>query len=192
MARKKEFDPEKALTKALNLFWLNGYDATSVDDLCNEMGIKRGSLYDTYGNKHSLFIKSLQKYVINMYKNYSTAIQTESGIEAINAMFTFFAEESLNDAEQKGCFLVNSITELSALDPEIRTFGIEQSKNFEQFFFDLLVKAKNNGEINSSLDLMSSAQFLVNSFFGLRVSGKINPNREFMENIIAMTISVLY
>ncbi|GAG79921.1 unnamed protein product, partial [marine sediment metagenome] len=56
---------------------------------------------------------------------------------------------------------------------------------------DLLVKAKDNGEIKSNFELKRNAQYLVNSFYGLRVSGKINPNREFMENIIETTISAL-
>ena len=191
MARKKEFDPEVALTKALNLFWLKGYDATSVDELCVEMGIKRGSLYDTYGNKHSLFVKSLNKYVMNMYVKASAAIQNYSAIDSISGMFNIFAQESVDDLERRGCFLVNSITELSATDSEIRQLSIEQSNNFEQFFFDLITRGKDNGEINQDVDAKSVSQFLVSSFFGLRVSGKVNPNQNFLENIVNTTISVL-
>ena len=126
-----------------------------------------------------------------MYANSAAAIQKDSAIEAIYAMFTFFAEESINDAERKGCFLVNSITELSDTDPEIRKIGIEQSNNFEEFFHGLLVKAKKNVEIKKGLDLRTKAQFLVNSFFGLRISGKINPDRLFLNNIVESTMSVL-
>jgi TetR/AcrR family transcriptional regulator, transcriptional repressor for nem operon len=191
MARKKEFNPDKALTKALNLFWLNGYAATSVDVLCIEMGIKRGSMYDTFGNKHSLFTKSLNQYVMTMYANASFVFQYDSAIEAITEMFKFFAEESINDLDRKGCFLVNSIAELSATDIEIRKYSIDQYKKFEQFFYSLLLKAEENGEIEPGQNLNWSANYLVNSFFGLRVTGKVNPDRKILEGIITKTISML-
>ena len=71
MARPKEFDRTQALDKAMHLFWQQGYEATSMQDLCNHMGINRGSLYDTYGNKHSLFLEGIQRYIaviIYIYK----------------------------------------------------------------------------------------------------------------------------
>jgi TetR/AcrR family transcriptional regulator, transcriptional repressor for nem operon len=56
MARTKDFDEGEVLTRAMNLFWSRGYGATSMEDLVNALGISRSSLYDTYTDKHSLFI----------------------------------------------------------------------------------------------------------------------------------------
>ena len=62
MPRVKLFDEKEVLTKAMNLFWRKGYSATSVQDLVNHLGINRGSLYDTFGNKEQLFNQSLALY----------------------------------------------------------------------------------------------------------------------------------
>ncbi|MEJ0106748.1 MAG: helix-turn-helix domain-containing protein [Bacteroidota bacterium] len=61
MARTKVFDEQMVLDKAMNLFWQKGYNATSAQDLVNGLSISRSSLYDTFGDKHSLFVKALKQ-----------------------------------------------------------------------------------------------------------------------------------
>lgn len=192
MARKKEFDPEKALDKAMHIFWLKGYIATSVDDLCSAMGIKRGSLYPTFGDKHTLFMKSLNHYIELMYQNSEPATKPESALEAIEGMFQFIVDEAVNDDQRRGCFLVNSITELASLDPEVAKLAQDQRTKLETGFYDFLVQAENKGEISKNQNLRAKAQFLVNALMGLRVTGKIIPDRIRLENIVAETLSTLY
>ena len=67
MARTKDFDEDEVLTKAMNLFWLNGYNGTSMQDLVDGLGISRSSLYDTFGDKRSLFLKTLENYKKNLF-----------------------------------------------------------------------------------------------------------------------------
>lgn len=62
MARTKEFDPDAALQSALELFWRRGYEATSMADLVEHLGIGRASIYATFGNKHELYLKALDRY----------------------------------------------------------------------------------------------------------------------------------
>ena len=62
MARSKEFNEEEALDKAMEIFWKQGYEKTSIQDLVDQMGIHRRSLYDTFGDKHSLFVQTLERY----------------------------------------------------------------------------------------------------------------------------------
>jgi TetR/AcrR family transcriptional repressor of nem operon len=62
MARTKDFDENEVLKKAVDIFWLKGYSATSMQDLVDGLGISRSSLYDTYGDKHTLFMKALESY----------------------------------------------------------------------------------------------------------------------------------
>lgn len=62
MARTKEFDEDAVLLKAVRLFWEQGYEKTSMTDLVNHMGVHKRSLYDTFGDKHSLYIKTLNRY----------------------------------------------------------------------------------------------------------------------------------
>jgi TetR/AcrR family transcriptional regulator, transcriptional repressor for nem operon len=62
MARHKEFDRDEALRKAMEVFWSRGYEAASIEDLVKHMGINRQSLYDTFGHKHALYLKALDRY----------------------------------------------------------------------------------------------------------------------------------
>ncbi len=62
MARTKDFDEQEVLKKAVCLFWNKGYNATSMQDLVDQLGISRSSLYDTYGDKHTLYLKALEEY----------------------------------------------------------------------------------------------------------------------------------
>jgi AcrR family transcriptional regulator len=66
MARPKEFDSDQALDKAMEPFWRQGYEATSIKDLVRHMGINRGSLYNTFGHKHRLFLACMDRYCDNM------------------------------------------------------------------------------------------------------------------------------
>src|ERR1700730_2144482 len=62
MARQKEFDRDEVLHKAMEVFWSRGYEASSIQDLVKRMGINRQSLYDTFGDKHTLYLQALDRY----------------------------------------------------------------------------------------------------------------------------------
>lgn len=191
MARKKEFNPQKALDKAMQIFWLKGYVATSMDDLCTAMGIKRGSLYDTFGDKRSLFINSIDLYVQTRDASFECIKELESPLHAIVEMFHFAIDQVINDPDHRGCFLVNTLTELASVDPEIAKIAEHEGANHKKLFYELLVSAEAAGEIRSDQDLHDKAEFLINALYGLMVYSKINQDRVVLENIVKTTISVV-
>ena len=79
MARNKAFEPEERLEKAKCLFWQKGYNATSMQDLVETMGLNRGSIYDTYGDKHSLFLQCLQSYTEGLFEDYRKVAEERKG-----------------------------------------------------------------------------------------------------------------
>jgi len=81
MARLKEFNEEDALDKAVAIFWNKGYNGTSAQDLVTHLGLSRSSLYDTFGDKHSLFIKALQRYQKKSYDDVSSLLQKSTNIK---------------------------------------------------------------------------------------------------------------
>src|SRR3569833_1374812 len=94
MARTKDFDEDEVLSRAMDLFWLKGYNGTSMQDLVDGLGISRSSLYDTYGDKHSLFLKSLENYKRLGYEQMDKIIhQAASAKDAIRQML----EHNVND-----------------------------------------------------------------------------------------------
>ena len=191
MARHKEFNPEKALEQAMHLFWLQGYDATSMQNLCDQMEIKKGSLYDTFGSKRRLFLAALERY--RELNNFSTSKIEELGSAkaVIAEIFSELVELSAEDELCRGCFVVNTIVELASSDPMIAEMGTAVRQEYDDMFYHLLLAAKTAGEIAPSQDLMSLARFLTSAMFGLRVTAKTTRERAILEDIVTNTLAVL-
>src|SRR5271154_6957199 len=109
MARTKDFDEDVVLTRAMNLFWSRGYNATSMEDLVSGLGISRSSLYDTYTDKHSLFIKALENYQQMGYaKMHEIASHPGPAKVTIRKLIEQVTDGLLECKDRKGCFLVNA------------------------------------------------------------------------------------
>src|ERR1700761_1056657 len=114
MARTKDFDEDEVLDKAMYLFWNQGYNGTSMQDLVDGLGISRSSLYDTFGDKHSLFIKTLENYKKNASAKLEAIIaNAPSAKEAVKQLLEYTTRELLSDQQHKGCFMVNAAVEVA-------------------------------------------------------------------------------
>src|ERR1700755_2679328 len=106
MARTKDFDENEVLCKAIDLFWRKGYNGTSMQDLVDGLGISRSSLYDTYGDKHTLFIKALESYKgTNAVKFGDIISNSGTAKETIKKILEFITGGLLEDECHKGCFM---------------------------------------------------------------------------------------
>src|SRR5210317_807979 len=111
MPRVKLFDEQEVLTKAMNLFWKQGYAATSVQDLVSHLGINRASLYDTFGDKEQLFRKSFELYRRINIEGLKQFLESYEDIrEGFSKLFENAIQESITDKDRKGCFVVNTTT----------------------------------------------------------------------------------
>ncbi len=191
MSRKKEFNPEKALERAMDLFWLQGYKATSVQNLCDIMGIKKGSLYDTFGSKRSLYLATLERY--RRLNNFPSRTLEESGSAkaVIVAMFNELVDLSAADEKCRGCFVVNTIVELAAKDPTFSQFGEAVRQEYEAIFYDLLAAAAEAGEIAPNQNIIALARTLTSAIFGLRVTAKTTRERTVLQDIACTTLAIL-
>ena len=112
MPRVKLFDEQEVLTKAMNLFWKQGYSATSVKDLVNHLGINRASLYDTFGDKEQLFKKSFALYRKSNVEGLIQFFESRPNVKnGFSELFDIAIQEAITDKEAKGCFVVNTTTE---------------------------------------------------------------------------------
>lgn len=191
MARRKEFDQNKVLDKAIELFWRQGYHATSIQHLVTHLGISRSSLYDTFGDKHSLFLSALARYAQQRSSQAKQTTGRKPGREAIELFFERLVEHAVNDSLDRGCFMVNSTTELAANDDEVANEACNNRCDFEALFYQLLVSAQANGEVSAKHDARALARFLFNAMQGLQVTAKTRPERQVLEDIVLVTLSVL-
>src|ERR1700743_2629653 len=120
MARTKDFDEYEVLTKAIQIFWHKGYNGTSMQDLVDGLGISRSSLYDTYGDKHTLFIKALESYQTASSGQMCNIVNSNKPAkETIRKLLEMISGELISDKSHKGCFMVNAEVEVAPHDTEI-------------------------------------------------------------------------
>jgi TetR/AcrR family transcriptional repressor of nem operon len=192
MARTKDFDENEVLTKAVNIFWLKGYNATSMQDLVDGLGISRSSLYDTYGDKHSLFLKALESYqCLNSGKFSCIVDSNQPAKETIKQLLEFIVGELLNDKSQKGCFMVNAEVEVALHDKEVSEMVQKNDQGTEDAFYLVIKKAQDNGEIANKQDARALARFFFNTVKGIQVTAKSTTERAVFDDIINMAVSVL-
>ncbi len=190
MARSKEFDEKAVLRKAMELFWEQGYEKTSMQDLVDHMGIHRRSIYDTFGDKRSLFLASLNHYEELIVNEMERIISSTSSIkQTIRDVFIFV----LNSIEQypKGCLSVNAAIELSLLDKEIGRIVTKMFNRTEDMFNILIKRGQTSGELSKEIDSDNTSRFLHNNLVGIRVLIKTNYNKKELEGIITLALSVL-
>ncbi|MBE2977208.1 TetR/AcrR family transcriptional regulator [Priestia megaterium] len=190
MARNKEFDEKEALKRAMELFWRQGYEKTSMQDLVNYMGVHRRSIYDTFGDKHTLFIRALSHYVEVMDVRFKSNITPELTVkQAIRKVFEMVIYPT--DKQPKGCLTVNTAVELSLLDQEVAEKITETFIKTETLLFDLLKHGQEQGEIPEHYDIKGLSKFIHNSLVGIRVLAKTTNDKKELETIIDMNLSAL-
>jgi TetR/AcrR family transcriptional repressor of nem operon len=159
VGRPREFDEERALEAAMDEFWKKGYESTSLNDLCCCTGLHKGSLYQAFGDKHQLFMRSLNHYADREFKDVvAVAIEQDSPLDSIRALVRTVCDHA---AEGRGCLMINSMVELAPHDPEVKEMLMNEGQRRIQVMTELLTKAQEAGEIRPELDPARLAQQLM-------------------------------
>ncbi|NEQ46850.1 MAG: TetR/AcrR family transcriptional regulator [Leptolyngbya sp. SIOISBB] len=190
MARTKKFDPQLALSKAMAVFWEQGYTATSIQDLVEAMGIHRGSLYDTFQGKRQLFLEAIALYQDTIVQAAIAHLKAPGAARsAIERHFWQLAERS---AEQPcGCLITNTLVELAPEDAELVAILNQGIQQVEDAFFQALVRAQDQGEIGAHQDIRTLAHYLTTSLQGLRVMSRLNPHADSLKQTIRLILKAL-
>lgn len=192
MPRKKEFDEFEVLQRAMEIFWHKGYEATSVQDLVDQMGINRGSLYGTFSDKRALFLAAIQYYDRTVVSAVVSVLhEPGSARQAIENYIRGVAQRAGDDRQRRGDFLTNSAVEVGPHDSEAERHLHASMQRIEAAFYEALLTAKKQGEISTTRDLRSVARFLTSGLQGIRVMARVNPDRVALLEIADMMISVL-
>ncbi|MFF4396709.1 TetR/AcrR family transcriptional regulator [Streptomyces sp. NPDC001480] len=178
MARTKEFDPDAALQSALELFWRQGYEATSMSDLVAHLGIGRASLYATFGSKHELYLKALDRYQQNCDAPLLRELsQPGPALPAVRAVVRRFASEAATEERRlSGCLVTNTAAELAPHDPAAARRVQHSWDQLETLLHSALLRAQAQGELAADRDPQTLARLLLVLMQGLRVVGKASPD----------------
>lgn len=192
VTRPKEFELEVVLDRAMQVFWSRGYEATSIQHLVDRMGIQRGSLYDTFGDKRALFFAAIERYDrVVTAKLLATLDGPTSGKEAIERFFRLKVELALAPRRPRGCLVTNSAAELASRDRGAAARVAAVMTKLEAAFQRAVVRAQQAGEVDRTRDPRALARFLTSSAQGLSVMAKTFPERPILEDIVRVTMTAL-
>lgn len=191
MGRHFEFNREKTLTKAMEVFWQKGYKATSIKDLIDHTGLKPGSIYNTFGDKHSLFIAAIEHYgEVVTTQTIKVLNSPGSPVENIKKFFNEIINRS-SDRKCRGCLITNTVVELAPHDEETAKVVNSMLKKIERAFYECLKEAQELGEVSNESNIEALASYYSSSTHGLIVTGKSATSRKQMKNIVDVILSTL-
>ncbi|QQM46218.1 TetR/AcrR family transcriptional regulator [Streptomyces liliifuscus] len=191
MARAREFDTEAAVSRAMELFWARGYEATSVRDLTGHLGIGQGSLYAAFGDKDGLYRAALEHYRTTLA---AAALRSlDEGADARSAIRTMLVERVriAVELDGRGCLLVNAVCERLPGDPATRRTVRDVQDASRRALADVLRVAAERGEVPATGDPDTLAAFLVTFLNGLLVSSKITPDVRALEPLVEVALAAL-
>lgn len=192
MGRPREFDLDDTLERAMKAFWVKGFEATSLDDLCEATGLGRSSLYAAFGDKQGLYLNALAQYEAAAVARINSTITASATPRAgIAAFVNRVVDDIVAGPGRRGCFIGNCAAELAWQDKTVAERVRLSMLRVQDAFRDALLQAKGAGQLGKNADVDALAAFLMSGIQGLRLVGKANPDRTTLNNIAGVMLRCL-
>lgn len=191
MARPREFDPDDALERATRVFWTKGFENASLDDLCQATGLNRSSLYAAFGAKRDLYLSALARYENGSVARIAAALEVRPVRDGVKTLLDGLIDSIVAGPGRRGCFIGNCAAEMARLDRGAAARVRKSLERIEATFRDGLQRARSRGELPRNADITALARFLIAGIQGLRLVGKVNPDRAALEQVAAVMLKCL-
>jgi TetR/AcrR family transcriptional repressor of nem operon len=184
MARPRNFKPDAAIDRALEVFWSKGYEATSLDDLCAATGLSRSSFYAAFGSKKNMLLQTVTRYGEQRTPHLAAVLTQDITVrDAFAQLAEQFIDQIVAGSGRRGCFLGNCAAELPRSERAALAKVREGLAGTEAIFHAALMRAQTRGELAIEADPEALARYLTAAFQGLRLIGKVNPDRQALTEI---------
>lgn len=192
IGRPIEFDPEKALDAAVDVFWCKGYEATSMSDLLTAMKLSKSSLYQSFGSKRQLFTRCLTRYQERFTSELNHGLkEAKSGRRFIESVFQAVAETAQQPEGEKGCLVGNSASELGQRDTVFAKPVAQGLRGLGEVFKAALKRAQTEGDVPPHADLNALASYLVSSMTGLRTLIKAGLDKRAARSMVPLILKAV-
>jgi TetR/AcrR family transcriptional repressor of nem operon len=193
MVRTREFDTETAIDTAMDLFWARGYEATSLQDLTEALGIGRGSLYAAFSSKDGLYQAALDRYRQRCVRPMLDMLGRDApDVRAtLRDLFAIQIDDAVADERHRGCMVVNAATERVPHDPATTETVLEVLDGNAQALTGALAAAQRHGELSPEKDPAALGAFLATFMTGLRVAAKTRPDRDALLRTVEVALTAL-
>ena len=192
MGRPLEFDPDKALIDAMNVFWSRGYEASSMQDILKATGLSKSSLYQAFGSKQALFDSCLKYYCNDSYSKLKDLLDNSaSGREFIELVFNNITVSCGKTEGSKGCFLMNTVSEFGRSDKQLSKAMGKQIKRVEQVLAEAIKRDKAANKLGEDIDENALATYFITNMSGLRTMVKAGLSEKRTKETIKNILKIL-
>lgn len=190
MARQKEFDPETALQRAIHVFWQKGYDGTSIQDLVNEMGVHKRSMYDTYGDKRSLFLLAVARYADLEEEQQRLLVgKAASPVKALRQLLE--SSVQVPPGQPLGCLLVNCATDVAPHDADVAKRVRAHFRFSEKLLTEVISQGQSSGLMRTTMDSSEAARHVFNAWLSVRVQVRAGVARSALMRTIDSALALV-
>ena len=175
----------------MKVFWAKGFTGTTMEDVKKATGINESSLYNTFGNKESLFRAALALYREKILGGLAAMPNLEHPKQTLTDMLQQTAQLATTREGAAGCMLMNSAMELGVEYPEIADYAKSTYREMEEWFYQTVVRGQELGELSPDHNARGLARYLTFNVQGMLAIARTSPSEEFMSDVVETTLSVL-
>jgi AcrR family transcriptional regulator len=186
--RPREFDSDKALDRALKVFWRKGFEGASLPDLTRAMGINRPSLYAAFGNKESLFRKAVDRYLEGPAAHIQAALNEPSARAVVERLWRGNIDLVTDSRHPRGCFMVQGALACGDTAESLRR---EMSKRRDAGVARLrerFERAITEGDLPARTDAADLARYVMTVSYGIAVLATSGANRAQLQRVIEIAL----
>jgi TetR/AcrR family transcriptional regulator, transcriptional repressor for nem operon len=192
MPKVKQFNKERVLEAAASIFHQKGYNGTSIDDILKATNLSRSSLYDSFTDKHTLYLQSLEFYRSRENQAYDVVAQKKlNGVQKVELLFKEVVNHLINNPDGNGCLMVNAAAEMSKLCEKTNQVICNNKEHVQELFAGWLTEAEKEKVISLSKPARTYGPFLFNALCGLKVLSQTGASRAELNNVVKVTLDAL-
>lgn len=190
--RPKIFDEKEAIRKTTEIFWAKGYEASSTEELLSAMGIGKGSFYLHFKDgKKELFQRSLDLFSDDAMRRFNQKLSEADDEITFLKKFILSLADTTNEQKQKGCYLGNSIVEMSNIDPKTKAHSGALMDKLEQAFESIIRKAQKSNRLKNKTDAKLIAKYLINVRNGINITMRTEKNKKNLKDVLNLSLEIL-
>ncbi|ATP40807.1 TetR family transcriptional regulator [Solibacillus sp. R5-41] len=191
--RPREFNYSSTIDVAMKTFWIRGYEGCSTQDLCNDTGLGKGSLYNTFGSKHELYKQVLERYHEIGIREQKKLLDIPIPVkERLSNFFEWALKEDFENIDQKGCLLINASVERAKSDIMVQEIFSKHVELLKQVIETVMEEGLQTGEISKNQSAEELASLLISSYYGFRVLNVSMQNRMLAQQVIKGTLESIF